>query len=303
VTDITARGLFLVEDFHTGAVTIEIGARVNRDEYSPQHALAPGQDFSTYSFSGSALWDFSAPATLGLSVSRSQRAPSVEELYSNYGLAAPEDCVIHFATGACELGDTGFGEETSLNTDLTLYLDYGRFSATLTGFYNSFADYIGQVTTGQEVAGFPVRRYQQDDARFTGIEVDVNLELNDLAALRVFGDTINGSFDTNGDVPRMPPKRYGLELTLSGEAWSAYATLLHATAQDKPGAFEVPTDSWTRVDVGADYTLDTGDRGEVLLFIKGRNIGDEEIRMAASYLRGFAPEAGRSIEAGVRYRF
>jgi iron complex outermembrane recepter protein len=152
-----------------------------------------------------------------------------------------------------------------------------------------------------------VREYRQEDARFNGVEADVALQLNDRAQLRVFGDTISGTFDRSGDVPRMPPSRVGAELTLTGEvagnAWSAYATVIHAAEQDESGAFESATDAWTRFDVGADYTLDDGRGGEWLLFIKGRNVGDDEIRLSTSYLRGFAPEGGRSVEAGVRYRY
>jgi len=40
-----------------------------------------------------------------------------------------------------------------------------------------------------------------------------------------------------------------------------------------------------------------------MLFARGRNLGDEEIRLSTSYLRGFAPEAGRSLEVGVRFRY
>ncbi len=303
VTDISSTGLFLVEDFHAMAATIEIGGRFNLDEYSPLGSAAPDTDFRTWSLSGSALWDLTPQSTLGISVSRAQRAPSVEELYSNHGLVDPEDCVIHFATGACEVGNTNFDEETSLNTDLTLYLDYGRFSATITGFYNSFNDYIGQVSTGEEVDGFPVRTYQQDDARFFGIELDANIAINDLTTLRLFGDTISGSFDSNGDAPRMPPNRLGAEVTLDGNLWTAYLTVIHALEQDKPGDFELGTESWTRMDIGANYTFETVGPGELMLFVKARNLADQEIRLSTSYLRGFAPEAGRSLETGIRYRF
>lgn len=307
VTDIGSQGLFVVEDFHLNPLTFEIGARINKDDYSPQARTAPTRDFSTTSLSASALWDVSTPLTFGLSVSRSQRAPSAEELYSNYGLEDLDACVIHLATSSCEIGNTNFSEETSLNTDLTLYLDYGVFTATITGFHNRFADYIGQITSGEEADGFAVRRYQQDDARFSGIEVDASVQLNDMAGLRIFGDTIDGRFDSNGDVPRLPPNRIGAELALNGElagqAWSAYATLIHGSEQDEPGAFELATDSWTRLDLGTDYTFSAGRTGELMVFIKGRNLGNEEIRLSTSYLRGFAPEAGRSVEAGVRYRY
>lgn len=303
VTQIDSRGLFLVEDFHRGALTFELGGRLNQDDYDPQHGAAPARDFNTWSVSGSSLWDVNEAATLGLSVSRSQRAPSVEELYSNFGLADLNDCVIHFATGACEIGNTGFDEETSFNTDLTLYVERGRFSATVTVFHNRFDDYIGQITTGQEVGGLPVREYRQDDTVFNGIEVDLNIALSDALNLRLFGDAIDGDFDRFGAVPRMPPNRYGSELQWQGERWSVQATLLHGAEQDQPGAGELGTASWTRFDVGADWLLADSRAGELLLFVKGRNLGDREIRLSTSYLRGFAPETGRSLETGLRYRF
>jgi iron complex outermembrane receptor protein len=303
VTDITSTGLFVVEDFHLMATTFEVGGRINRDDYKPQDGAAPARDFDTYSLSGSALWDMTDTATLGLSVSRSQRAPSVEELYSNYGLANLDDCVIHEASGSCEVGDIGFSEETSLNTDLTLALNYDRFNASITGFYNSFNDYIGQVATGESVAGSPVRAYTQDDARFYGLEMDADFKLTDNYNLSVFGDLVRGQFDNLGDVPRMPPARIGAELRYSTNDWTVYGSVQHARKQTRAGEFELGTDAWTRVDLGADYTLRTSNTGEVLLFVRGHNLTNEEIRLSTSYLRGFAPESGRSLETGIRYTF
>ncbi|MES2626193.1 MAG: TonB-dependent receptor [Pseudomonadota bacterium] len=302
VTDIDSKGIFLVEDYHFPSVTIELGARLNHDDYAPQQHAAPDRDFSTSSLSASALWDVNEPLTFGLSLAGSERAPSIEELYSNFGLSDPEACVIHFATGACEIGSINFKEEKSVNTDFTMYLDYDRFNATLTLFYNDFSDYIGQITTGEEAGGFPVRAYEQIDARFTGVEIDTSYQLNELVSLRLFGDTMRGKFDKAGDVPRMPPSRVGFEVNLAADDWTAYLSLLHAADQDKPGNFEIATDGYDRVDAGIDYTIDSSN-GELLLFLKGRNLGDQEIRLASSYLRGFAPEAGRSIEAGMRYRY
>lgn len=302
ITDISSSGIFVVEDFHAMAATIEIGARLNRDDYQPQFQLAPSAAFTTTSLSASALWDISSRITTGLSVSRSQRAPSVEELYSNFGLTTVDDCIIHFATGSCEIGSSAFTEETSLNTDLTLNMDYGRFNSTLTVFYNRFNDYIGQVETGTLVDGFPVREYLQDDAHFHGLELDVNIELSSQYSMRLFGDVIRGAYDNNGAAPRMPPKRLGLELNYSAEQWSAHTTLTHAWTQNRPGLFEANTNSWTRLDAGVDYRISTG-AGELLVFITGRNLGNQEIRLSTSYLREYAPEAGRSLETGIRYRY
>jgi iron complex outermembrane receptor protein len=285
------------------ATTLEFGGRVNRDTYDPQNGAAPARDFDTYSLSGSVLWDMSETATLGLSVSRSQRAPSVEELYSNHGLANLDDCVIHAASGACEIGNDAFKQETSLNTDLTLALNYDRVDATVTGFYNRFKDYIGQIATGERVTGFPVFAYTQDDARFFGVEMNVDFHLTPRYELSVFGDMVRGDFDNLGDAPRMPPARIGTELRYKGDGWTVFGNVQHASRQSRAGQFEIGTDAWTRLDLGADYTLKAGADGKVLLFVRGHNLTNEDIRLSTSYLRGFAPEAGRSLETGIRYTF
>ncbi len=303
VTEIDSNGLFLVEDFHKDNFTVEVGARFNHDEYSPKNISAPQLDFNTFSYSASMLWDFNSIASLGVNASNSERAPSVEELYSNFGLTDFEDCVIHFATGSCEIGSTNFNEEVSRNLDVTLYWEQERISASVTAFYNNFDDYIAQVTTGAEVDGFPIREYQQTDATFKGLEVDITFMLSEYLSLQVFGDTIDGDLGANGDAPRLPPNRFGSRLSADYGNWSGFVSVLYAGAQDQPGNFELPTDSYTRWDIGVDYLVPTDNSGEFRLFVRGRNLGDEEIRLATSFLRGFAPEAGRSVEAGMRFSF
>ena len=303
VTDITALGLFLVEDYHAGNATLELGARFNRDKYSPANSVAPGREYTTGSYSAALLWDISMTSSLGVTWSHSVRAPSVEELYSNFALVDVDDCVIHYASGACEIGNPDFNKEKSWNMDVTWYLERGVFNATLTAFYNTFEDYIAQVDAGVEVDGFPVRDYRQMDARFSGVEVDATWMLNDYLEWQVFGDTILGRLDGNGDVPRIPPARLGSRLDYHGDAWSAHISVLHGFEQDRPGNWEHATASYTRWDAGVDYTLGMGGERELQLFARGRNLGDEEIRLATSYLRGFAPEAGRSIEVGLRFTY
>ncbi|HQR89680.1 MAG TPA: TonB-dependent receptor, partial [Caulobacter sp.] len=43
--------------------------------------------------------------------------------------------------------------------------------------------------------------------------------------------------------------------------------------------------------------------GQLRVFLDGRNLTDEEVREHASFLKDIAPSAGRSIRAGVAYRF
>ncbi len=302
-TDTDSFGLYLVEALHINPFTFEFGARINRDEFSTKNNVAPRKSFSTFSYSGSVLYDLNAYFTIGLATSHSERSPWTEELYSNFSLTNINDCVVHFASAACEIGNTALQEEKANNSDLSVYFDYGDLDSTLTFFYNRFSDYIFLETTGAEINEIPVRRYQQEDAKFYGLEIDLNYLINNEWATRLFADSIIGKLDTVGDVPRMPPYRIGSEINYDNGNLSSSLSMLHAFSQNNPGANEFPTGSYTRLDAELNYTINNVSNGELILFSKLRNITDEEIRLSTSFLRGFAPESGRSLELGARYRF
>ena len=276
-------------------------------ERDPDAANASEEDFTSFSVSGSALWEFTDDWHAGLSLSRSARAPSTEELYSNVDANDPEQYVTHAATGIIEVGDPGLDEESSLNADLTLQWLSGQSWVEVGLFYNHFDDYIFLRNSGEEVDETPIYFYEQDDAQFYGLELESSFHLADLGpgvlALGVHGDVISGEFDDNGDAPRMPPARIGSRLSWEGDAFSTWVSVLSAADQDNPGDFETETDGYTRWDLGADYRFRfAGDR-ELLVFAKWKNIGDEEIRLSTSFLRNYAPQAGESIEAGLRFYF
>ncbi len=301
-TDISTLGVFLVEAVHTDQFTYEVGFRVNRDELDPTIGNLD-RSFSTFSYSGSALWDANEAATFGLAYSHSERAPSQEELFSNNALVAIDDCVIHFATGSCEIGDVNLDEEVSDNLEASLYLSLLDLDANITFFINKFDDYIFQSNTGAEVDEFPVRQYLNSDADFYGMELDMLYSMSNDWSLRVFADKVTGKLVDDSYVPRMPPLRMGSELSYNRSALSASLSVLKAMAQNDPGFDEIRTDSYTRWNAEINYTFDNIFNGEMLVFSKLRNITDEEIRLSTSFLRGFAPETGRSIELGVRYSF
>jgi len=302
-TDINSFGIFLIEALHANAFTYEFGLRFNQDELDPQAGGVLKRSFSTQSYSGSVLWDTNAQASLGLAYSHSERAPSTEELFSNVGLVSVGDCVIHFATGSCEIGNINLNEERSNNLDLSLYLSLLRLDATFTLFFNKFDDYIYQANTGIEVDEFSVRAYQNNGADFYGMEMDMVFPITNDWSVRFFGDTVTGKLENDNYVPRLPPYRLGSELIFSTAALNASLSVLNAADQNNSGFGEIATAGYTRWDVAIDYALPSISNGELILFSKVKNITNEEIRLSTSFLRGFAPESGRSLELGVRYSF
>jgi len=118
----------------------------------------------------------------------------------------------------------------------------------------------------------------------------------------VFGDVIRGELDSGADIPRLPPRRVGLRLAWQSEQLELWGRVLDAAEQDRPGLNEEPTEAYTRWDAGVDFRPRWADGG-LTLFLSLNNISDEEIRLSTSFLRDVAPEAGRSVEAGLRYSF
>ena len=304
LTDSTELGLFVLEDYHRQAWTYEAGLRLDWVERNPDTHAASTQTFSAFSLSGSALWAMSERWQLGLALSRAERAPAIEELYSNVEGSGPNDWVLHAATGAIELGNPDLSTEVSSNLDLTLsWTGDGHFIET-TVFYNDFSDYINLANTGREVGHSPVLIYAQDDAEFYGIEIESEFTLGDIGGgditLALFADSIRGTLGNGEDAPRLPPLRISGRLAWSDQSWAIWTRLMSAAQQDRSGQNEGATEGYTRWDLGGDYRLPLGGR-ELLLFASFKNLADEEIRLSTSFLRDVAPETGRSLELGIRF--
>ena len=309
-TDERSVGLFILEDYHHQQWTYELGLRLDYDRWQPAGGVAPDKSYTSLSASAAALWAFQENWQLGLALSRSERAPLTQELYSNAG--NPEsDLVTHAATRAIEVGcyaDVDFNcdsldQEVARNLDLTLSWQAAPFTGFVTLFYNDFSDYIYLQNAGIEIDETAVQIYSQQDARFYGLEFEQEWQIDANWSATLFGDWVDGELSGGVDVPRIPPHRVGLRLDYSRDAWQLYTSVIDAARQNRPGVNETETDGYTRWDAGVNYTLAVAATTEATVFLRLLNATDEEIRSSTSFLRDFAPEPGRSLEAGIRLTF
>lgn len=304
-TTVEKHGIFIVEDYHQGDWLYELGGRIDFDSLKGESDSSDAS-FTSTSFSASALWQFNPRWRLGISLSQSQRAPVTEELFSNseneFG-----DYVVHAATSVIEVGGGNLDRERANNIDLTLGYKSDRANGYVTVFLNDFRDYIFQEDSGREQEGVNILDYSQQDAKFLGFEyeltVDVAKALGGEFYWTVFGDRITGELAVAGDVPRLPPNRIGSRFEFERDGLSSYLSLVHAGRQDRPGENEEETAGYNRWDAGVDYRYAMQGGKELLAFVRVENIADETIRNASSFLRESAPEAGRSLEFGIRYFF
>lgn len=311
-SDIDSYALFVVESFDVGNVKVELGGRVEGNTITPENR--DSVSYIPVSGSASALWDITGQHQVSLAFTHSQRAPQIQELFSDG---------FHHATRSYERGNAGLGKELSNNLDLGYRFSGDWMTAEINLFHNWASDYIFQQRSSgllfNEEDGsfvtpdtdceecFPILDSKQADATFKGFEAQTIFPLmqNSYGAidLTLFGDYTRGTFDRDGDVPRMPPLRYGLQVSYEKDGWSTNARLTRGEAQKNAGENETETDSYLLLNVGAQYRLADIHDAEILLFAKGKNLLNENIRNSTSYLRNFAPEPGRSAELGVRISY
>lgn len=311
-SDIESYALFAVESFKHHNLTLDFGARAELNRISP----TGGNEKSYVPVSGSvsALWDISDQHQLSLAFTHSERAPQIQELFSDG---------FHHATRSYERGNAGLTKELSENLDLGYRFNNSWVTAEVNLFHNWVRNYIyqqrsagelfdeengGLVTAGTDCDEcFPVLDSRQLGAIFKGFEAQVTIPLmqNNYGTLdlQLFGDYTRGAFNNGKDVPRMPPLRYGFQLSYEKNEWSANARLTRAEAQTTPGDNETPTGSYLLLNVVGQYHLADIKGADILLFAKGKNLSNENIRNSTAYLRNFAPEPGRSAEIGLRISY
>ncbi len=288
--------VFAFEERHFDPWTIELGARAEQQKIDIAADL-PDYDETAISLSAGAVWQFVDDHVLAVNLTRTQRNPQAAELYAN----GP-----HIAAQRFEVGDPDLDQETSITADLSLRHTGERVQWTLSAYYNDYTDFIYANPTGEIEDDLPVFAYLHDGAKFHGFEAELNVPLIDRGdqhlVLRLASDYVRGELDNGGDLPQIPPLRFGAGLHYDRDAWHIGAQAFYYDKQDKLASNELPTDSFTLAEADASYRLPLGSTS-VFVFLKGTNLLDEDARQHASPLKDIAPLPGRSWHIGARAEF
>lgn len=310
-SDIRNVGLFGVERYSRDRFTAELAMRFESAEVDPGGRCAYDDD--VMSFSASGLYDVNANSNLMIAATHSERAPSVEELFSNTSLdtcgryADDERLVVHAATGLIEIGNANLDSEKSNNLELGYRINSGPITGEISAYYNSIDDYIFLDITGEATEETPIAAYLQQDATFSGLEAELTFTVARTqrysSEWSIFGDMVDADLDSGGNVPRIPAGKFGSELRFFGNNWSTHLHVTRVNDQEETGRLEQATDGYTLVSIYADYHVAVGGGSEFKLFARGDNLLDEPIRNHASFLKNFSPESGRGVTLGVRYEY
>lgn len=309
-------GLFLVEERSLGAHRLELGARIEHVRH--QAASNPDTDFTPLSLSAGFVYRLNEQHHLRLTASRSQRAPASEELYS-YGP--------HLATNSFERGLNSLDVETANNLELGLDRHQGAWRWRLNLFLNQVQDYIYQSEvdqgrnadgSGNGIADGSADRvdeegqlvaegelllvdYRQDDARLYGLEAETRYLFSSGPRpwqLRLYGDTVRGQIDGGPNLPRITPTRLGVGFSGGYGRWYGGVDLSQILDQNRISPLETETPGYTLLSADIEYNLPG--RWPTSLYLRGRNLLDEDARRHTSFLKDVAPLPGASVLLGLR---
>ena len=290
-------GLFGLQQYENGPWLLEAGARFERQSIDVD-STGFDESYTGISLSTSAIYRFEDDWQISVAGFRTERAPTVEELQSN----GP-----HLATGVFEIGDPNLEEETALGFEISIQKTDGPVTGALNFFNTSYDDFIFENFTGEIEDGLPVGEFTAADARFWGIEGE--------ATIHVFDDGedslhLTGGFDfvratdTDNDnpLPRIPAFAARIGGVYQSTNWDFHTTLEWTDSQERVGAFQLPTDSFFDLTVGATFHP-MGPEGPIHLYVEGKNLFDEEIRYATSFLAQTVPAPGARVRFGAKVTF
>ena len=295
-TSLERYAAFGFQEYEQGPLTWQLGARFETQDADPSGQRSVSSD----GLSGSLglVWDLNEVWSVASSLAHSVKLPAPEELFSDG---------VHVASQTFEIGDPGLTEETALGFDVSLRKTEGLVTGEITVFRQEFDDFIYQAFTGQEREGFAVVQYSQNDARFTGAEIEARFELYEQDEhhlhLRTVADWVDAELSSGENVPRIPPLRFGGGLHYHSENWSAMLEARHVDRrQDDVAQGETPTSGYTLINASLSRRFLFGNQLlDVLL--RGRNLTDEEARSHTSLLKNVAPLPGRDVSLALRLWF
>lgn len=290
-SDTRNTALFLMETLQAGPVRFELAGRQEWQRIeTTQNRRAEHRPFS---LSGAAVWDAVPGYSVALSLARSQRAPTAQELFARG---------VHLATNTFELGTATLGSETARSADLTFRKTAGATHFTIGAYHQDFEGYIFADTLDR-FEDFRLIRYTSVDATFTGIDGEIHHRFGNDFGLALFGDYVRAKLkDGGGDLPRIPAARVGARGDARIGGLRLDAEYFRVFEQGRIAAFETRTPGYDMVNATAAYRLPVGERSAEL-YLRGSNLTNALAFNHTSFIKDASPLRGRNLVVGLRAAF
>ncbi len=262
------------------------------------------RNFGALSGSVAAIYNLGKGLSLGASVLRSFRAPSMEELYSE----GP-----HLASYSFEIGNPDLDPERAWAKEIFIGYQGKRLNLNAAIFHNGFDNYLFAQNTGRTN---PIRSDLQDyqftgnKAWLYGYEFSGELKLTktfftQFSLSKTIGEqevTTESGEVVKRPLPQIPPLKGKVSLKYVNNNFELGTQAQHSTKQDRTGDFETPTDAYTTIDIFSQYRFNSRKLLHSLSF-NINNLFDTEYQNHLSRIKDLRPEPGRNISLLYRVYF
>ena len=302
-------GLFTLQSLALGKVRVEGGARVEFAKLSadPDDQIAGNggvigttsfsRRFTPVSASLGANYEFAPGWRAGMSLSHSERAPSIDELFAQ----GP-----HGGSQSFLFGNPDLAKEKSNAAELSVHRLVGPLHVQGSLYYSRFSNFIYLAPTGAEQDDLPIYEYRQGKARYYGFEIGADAKLGNALGLdwgaEVVADAVRASIRDFGPAPQIPPFRVLGAITASRGQLDGRFEVERVSAQHRTAVNETDTSGYTLVNASLDWHPFAANP-ELTLSLQGNNLFDVNARRHSSFLKDYAPLSGRDIRLSARLGF
>jgi len=286
-------GVFAAEEVSIGDVLLQAGLRFDQTRVNLKQATEQ-KKFDQFSLALGGIWSVTDTVDLTLNLSRTERSPTAEELFSDGA---------HLATQTFELGDPTLGKETALSAELGVRVGADDFHLEAYAYYTRYQDYIYQADTGLMEDDLTVRQYSAADATFTGFEVEAAYDLSSAWSVRAQVDLVHAKLRHRDEyLPRIPPFSFSGGLDYSQPQWDAGAELVVAGSQKRVAGFETQTPGHTFVNAYIHWRP-FPNNPDISMALRAKNLFNSAGINHSSFIKREAPLPGRDVRLSIRVGF
>jgi iron complex outermembrane receptor protein len=291
---------FIFEDLSFGEYFLQAGIRFSYDHYNPRVIsttknpdLVKDRDFLNIGAGISMMKEFFDQNFLGLNIYHSEKAPTLEELYSE----GP-----HLAAYSYEIGNSDLEKESGNGVELFYYLDTDSDYFMASVFYDSYDSFIIARNTGEINYSILLPIYQTSsvDAELFGFDAAYIKNKDRIRIESNIGAVYGRILTTEENLPMIPPLKGRVELSYNGDGFSVGANCNFAAEQNRVDEFEERTAGFVVFGLVGVYSFDWDDTYH-LISISFDNIFDSIYYNHLSRIKSIMPEPGRNIK--IRYKF
>jgi len=285
---------YFYQNIRIGKHIIDYSLRFDHKQYAPKvdenfKKNPPiSRNFNCFSFSVLVMHNFLDNSSLGFNFGRSERYPTIEELYSN----GP-----HLASYSYEIGNSSLGKEEAYFGELSYNTSFNKMKFSSSIYWYEFPNYLFPQNTGKiNVAQLlPIYQISNTNARFFGVTLNSEIDLTEEFFIKLdFSYSRGVNLTTSSNLPMIPPAKGKIEFNYNIKKLDITISNNFAFPQNKVGNFEEPTPGYTVFSANFRYPI-YFDKIAAIINLSIDNIFNTTYYNHLSRIKSVFPEPGRNI--------